>query len=137
MLALFAVFVELYQQGKDVYVLAGNHDWIGEEFVFSEAKMLLDSFAAPTSDSQSGGSLRFVTELEVHKIEGKRVVFLPYSPFLESDSVDAAREPSDDILIQEMREQSTILLGSSHKGEQMSGRVNTVLLDVLEELDVV
>jgi len=36
LLELFSFFVELYHQGKDVYVLAGNHDWIQNEFVYKE-----------------------------------------------------------------------------------------------------
>ena len=39
LLALFRFFVELYSSGKDVHVLAGNHDWIAEQFVFEEGRL--------------------------------------------------------------------------------------------------
>ena len=42
LLALFSFFVELYHAGKDVYVLAGNHDWIDNHFVFAEGKHAFD-----------------------------------------------------------------------------------------------
>jgi DNA repair exonuclease SbcCD nuclease subunit len=38
LLALYEFFLELFTEGKEVYVLAGNHDWLGETFVFHEAQ---------------------------------------------------------------------------------------------------
>lgn len=42
LLALFGFFVELYKQGKSVWILAGNHDRIQEHFVFTEGKWSFD-----------------------------------------------------------------------------------------------
>ncbi len=33
---LFDLFLDFRQQGKNVYILAGNHDWIGQQFVYAE-----------------------------------------------------------------------------------------------------
>ncbi len=33
---LFDLFLSLRKSGKNVYVLAGNHDWIGQQFVYAE-----------------------------------------------------------------------------------------------------
>jgi hypothetical protein len=32
----------LYRQGKNIYILAGNHDWLGSSFVFEEGKKVFD-----------------------------------------------------------------------------------------------
>lgn len=51
LLKLFGLFVELYQQGKNVYVLAGNHDWLGEHFVYAEGQYAIDALANVESDN--------------------------------------------------------------------------------------
>jgi len=38
LLQLYKLFLELFEQGKDVYILAGNHDRLGNSFVFEEAQ---------------------------------------------------------------------------------------------------
>lgn len=38
LLQLFELFVERYQQDKQVIVLAGNHDWIQDAYVYAEAQ---------------------------------------------------------------------------------------------------
>ena len=42
LLALFELFLEFYGQGKNLYILAGNHDWLGNSFVFEEGKQVFD-----------------------------------------------------------------------------------------------
>jgi len=34
--------LELYRKGKNLYTLAGNHDWLGNSFVFEEGKQVFD-----------------------------------------------------------------------------------------------
>lgn len=41
-LALYSFFIELFEQGKTIYVLAGNHDWLTDSFVYAEAKKAFD-----------------------------------------------------------------------------------------------
>ncbi|MEI6672990.1 MAG: hypothetical protein WCL02_06815 [bacterium] len=36
------MFLELFGQGKTVYVLSGNHDRLGSSFVFEEAQKAFD-----------------------------------------------------------------------------------------------
>lgn len=38
LLQLYKLFLELFEQGKTVYILAGNHDRLGSSFVFEEAQ---------------------------------------------------------------------------------------------------
>jgi UDP-2,3-diacylglucosamine pyrophosphatase LpxH len=35
------LFIELASQGKTLYIVAGNHDWIAGHFVFEEARQTL------------------------------------------------------------------------------------------------
>jgi calcineurin-like phosphoesterase len=42
LLALFELFLELYTQGKNLYILAGNHDRLGNSFVYEEGKQVFD-----------------------------------------------------------------------------------------------
>ena len=76
LLSLFALFVELYQQGKHVYVLAGNHDWLGEHFVFAEGQYAIDALKAVNGYGK--GSLHFITKPRLTQIEGQHVYFLPF-----------------------------------------------------------
>ena len=38
LLELYNMFLDLFTQGKNVYVLSGNHDRLGSSFVFEEAQ---------------------------------------------------------------------------------------------------
>jgi metallophosphoesterase superfamily enzyme len=38
LMALYHFFLELFKSGKNIYILAGNHDRLGNTFVFEEAK---------------------------------------------------------------------------------------------------
>ncbi|HBB04870.1 TPA: hypothetical protein DCZ39_08565 [Patescibacteria group bacterium] len=38
LLHLYNLFLELFEQGKNVYIVAGNHDRLGSSFVFEEAQ---------------------------------------------------------------------------------------------------
>ena len=37
------MFLELFTQGKNVYVLSGNHDRLGSSFVFEEAQKAFET----------------------------------------------------------------------------------------------
>ena len=38
LLQLYKLFLELFDEGKHIYILAGNHDRLGNSFVFEEAQ---------------------------------------------------------------------------------------------------
>jgi len=42
--------LELFSKGKNVYVLAGNHDWVGNTFVFEEAKRTFETINTVKSE---------------------------------------------------------------------------------------
>lgn len=62
--ALFDLFLHLRKEGKNLYILAGNHDRIGQQFVYAEGKKIAD-LLPQTSDH----IIRFITSPEIHTIE--------------------------------------------------------------------
>jgi hypothetical protein len=109
LLQLFSFFLELVKQGKDVYVMSGNHDWIQEHFVYAESAHAMEVFSPYISGSS--GSIEFITEICWRTIEDKQMLFVPF--YLLDD--------------QERGGSFDALLESANKGEQQSGRVNTII----------
>jgi DNA repair exonuclease SbcCD nuclease subunit len=73
LMQLYGLLVHWYQQGKTIYVLAGNHDRLGSHFVYDEAKTAFDLL-----NQHSTNKLYFITNPACFNIEGKQVFFLPY-----------------------------------------------------------
>jgi DNA repair exonuclease SbcCD nuclease subunit len=109
LLQLYAFFLELVQQGKEVYVMSGNHDWIQEHFVYAESAQAFQIFSWALIGTT--GKLEFITECCRRTIEDKQIFFVPFY-MLE----DQERGGSFDAL-----------LDSSNKQEQQSGRINTLM----------
>ncbi|MDR2416334.1 MAG: metallophosphoesterase [Candidatus Peribacteria bacterium] len=79
LLALYDLFLDLYQQGKSLYILAGNHDRLGNHFVFEEAKKAFSILSSLMKGrTEEGGSLHFITTPFLTEIEGRSICFLPY-----------------------------------------------------------
>jgi len=72
LLQLFKKIITLAQQGKDVYILAGNHDRIQDHFVYEEAKQAFDLFGDEIHH------IHFVTEPVLKNIEGIDCLLFPY-----------------------------------------------------------
>ena len=80
LLQLYKLFLELFDQGKNVYVVAGNHDRLGNSFVFEEAQKAFDilwhdKFKAIT---QWHGKIQFITKPTQETIEGEEILLLPF-----------------------------------------------------------
>lgn len=123
LMQLYRLLVKWFQRGKTIYVLAGNHDRLWSHFVFAEAKAAFDLL-----NQHSTNKLLFITQPEMHTIEGKWVFFLPYmidvqmpelSDMYESWVHQALKSTIDDLML------------SNHAGEQLSGKINAVLLDAV------
>ena len=78
LLKLYSFFLELYQGWKNVYILAWNHDWLGNTFVFEEAKRTYDIIKNVFHWDENGGKIEFITEPKVEQIEWENILFLPY-----------------------------------------------------------
>jgi hypothetical protein len=73
LLALLDFFLELTEQWKSVYVLAGNHDRLGQHFVYAEAEKIQNSkFKIQNS------WIHFITTPQIINIESEDIFFLPY-----------------------------------------------------------
>jgi DNA repair exonuclease SbcCD nuclease subunit len=71
LLALLDFFIELIHHGKEIYVLAGNHDRLGQHFVYTEAEKILNH-------TKNNHNLHFITEPCSKQIDNETVIFLPY-----------------------------------------------------------
>jgi len=71
LLALLDFFLELTLQDKEVYILAGNHDRLGQHFVYTEAEKILNY-------NNNTHKIHFITEPCVQEIDQETLIFLPY-----------------------------------------------------------
>ena len=85
LLALFELFLELYTQGKNLYILAGNHDRLGNSFVYEEGKQVFDLL----QHQQSSGKLHFITKPRLTELEGEKILFLPFCLDLHEEEYPA------------------------------------------------
>lgn len=72
LLKLFSKFLELAQQGKDVYILAGNHDRVSDHFVYEEGKQAFALLGELISN------IHFITQPVLTQIEGQDCLLFPY-----------------------------------------------------------
>ena len=74
LLALLDFFLELVQHGKEVYIVAWNHDWLGQHFVYTEAEKILHH-----NHTISEHHIHFITQPCVKTIDNQTIIFLPYT----------------------------------------------------------
>lgn len=117
LLKLFRFFVWLAHWWKNVYVLAGNHDWISNHFVFSEGATLLDLLDADVWS----WTLEFITTPIYKEIEQQRILFFPYCTLPETDYPIKEWWPYQ------------FLLDSENANEQRSWRANSLLDSLIEK----
>lgn len=105
LLELYDLFLELYLQGKNLYILAGNHDWLWKSFVFEEGKkafQLLQAFTTlperktsfPSDISQQ--EIHFITKPFLLEIEAKQICFLPYMLDIDLQEYPGIEQFQDD-----------------------------------------
>lgn len=125
LMSLYHFFLELFKAGKNVYILAGNHDRLGNNFVFEEAKKAFALFES---------NIHFITEPMLTEIEGEKIFFLPY--FID-DAGRGTRDAENKILDPRnvTRDPSLIqkLIDSPNKNEKLSWIANQILLDMIEK----
>lgn len=129
--ALFALYefcVQLFEQGKSVFVLAWNHDRLGDSFVYAEVKKAFDLLHA-----HSDGKLHFITQPQIYTIDGENVLFFPYMIHKISD-MPVVTEPRTDIE-QSIQTQIITLAASDNKNEQFSSYLNALLLSYTQQYD--
>jgi hypothetical protein len=73
LLSLFEWWIRLHHQGKNLYILAWNHDRIWDQFVYEQAKQSRDII-----NRYSDHHIYFITRPQIHQIQGQTIFFLPY-----------------------------------------------------------
>jgi uncharacterized protein YggL (DUF469 family) len=141
LLYLYTLFLELFSQWKNVYILAWNHDWIGNTFVFEEAKRTYEMITNNFVSNDKWWKIEFITKPKLENIEWEDVLFLPY--FLEIDELLSSWAKSKDIKlysstgsewqISEIETTIKTLSESSKKNEFISAKVNQILLDYIKK----
>ena len=102
------------QSGKYVYVLAGNHDRLGQHFVYTEAQKIIQH-------ADPDHRLQFITEPCFTTIEDQTVLLLPYHINRGSYIPKQASYPFE--ILQEQ---------SSHPNIIQSYHLNACLYDMLQ-----
>jgi len=109
-LELFELFLEFFSKWKSIYVLAGNHDWVWETFVFEEVQKAFDILNTHTPNK-----IFFITQPLLTEIEWEKMLFLPFNFNITLDWLEE-RNPNFEIL-----------LNSKNKNEIFSWIINNVL----------
>ena len=158
LLKLYSFFLKLYQEWKNVYILAWNHDWLGNTFVFEEAKRTYDIIKNVFHWDENGGKIEFITEPKVENIEWEDVLFLPYCLEIGEESVplmkgdrgglwtsptppykggqdSSLRSEWQGLWAQLMEIESTVntLSKSQNKNEKFSAELNKLLLEYYQK----
>lgn len=108
--AFFDQCLAWYRSGKQLYLLAGNHDWLGQFFVFDEGKKAFELFQ---------GGISFITEPCIQEIEGERILFFPHVL-----QVDLAAYPGIEDLADEWYHQ---MLATGKKALILSAKLDLLL----------
>ena len=139
LLQLYKLFLELFEQGKDVYILAGNHDRLGSSFVFEEAQKAFDIIQNAefikqklTAGRQGSewGKIQFITKPTIANIEGEETLLLPF--FLPNEIEVNTYNPKNERL-KAISDFSTILEKSTHKHEAFSWYINKLLAEYIDK----
>lgn len=118
LLEFFDILVSLFQEGKNIYVLAWNHDRINESFVFEEAKKSFDIL-----NQNSKNKLYFITQAFLEEIEWKKILFLPFN--INLNCKEDVCEWVDPFLEKDIQ----MLHNSKNSNERFSSKLNNLLLD--------
>ena len=111
LLKVYDFFVDLYESWKVVYVLAWNHDWISGNFVFQEWKRAFDLIRDATT------WIHFITEPTLVTIQCQECLMAPY--FVPTEETYNTAQYQE-------------LLSSESTKEQVSGRINSMLTDMIQ-----
>lgn len=122
LLSLYHFFVELFEQGKSVYILSGNHDRLGSSFVFEEAQKAFSIIQK--YDTKHQGNLHFITQPTVVTIENQKIILFPF--MLQVPEQQPKQQPS-------WIKNIEYLATSSNKNEQISWKINNCLAALLEQ----
>lgn len=113
LLELFQLFLELYKQWKNVYILSWNHDRLWENFVFEEWKKVFDLI------KDNNSNIKFVTQPKLEEIEWEKILFFPFCLNLDEEHYDEYKEWENEL--------TKYLLSSKDKNEVFSWKINQLI----------
>lgn len=138
---LLDIIIKRFHNGKNIYILAGNHDRIGSEFVYHQSAAIFNILNKHT-DNQ----IHFITEPTITLINNKKTLFLPYMITQNFDIHDLIDNTSTNI--GDLRDNLTWELSSdvinqnihhliNHKNHnhQISWLVNLTIQNTLSQYD--
>ena len=131
LLELYKVFLELFEQGKNVYVLAGNHDRLGSSFVFEEAQKAFEIIqnAEFKMQNEEWGKIKFVTKPLLETTEGEEILLLPF--FLPGEHEENSYTPKNERL-KAISDFSTLLEKWNNMHDQLSWYINKYLSEQID-----
>lgn len=131
LLQLYGLFLELFEQGKNVYILAGNHDWLGSSFVFEEAQKAFETIINDKLEMIDWiGKIKFITKPLLETIEGEKILFMPF--FLPWKNEELNYIPKNEKL-KAISDFSALLEKSNNKHEAFSGYINKYLAEQVDK----
>ena len=113
LLELFQLFLELYKQWKNIFVLAWNHDRLWENFVFEEGKKVFDLI------EEENANIHFITKPQLYEIEWEKILFLPFCLNINTSNYEEYKD-GENIITQS-------LLESKDKNEIFSWKINQLV----------
>lgn len=131
LLKLYSFFLELYQGWKNVYILAGNHDWLWNTFVFEEAKRTYEIIKNVFDKWKSSGKIEFITQPKVEQIEWENILFLPYCLEIDSSSYFGQQNWWTEFI--EIENTINMLSKAQNKNEKFSAEINKFLLEYYQK----
>jgi len=130
LLQLYKLFLDLFDQGKNIYILSGNHDRLGSSFVFEEAQKAFDIVLKHGDmGTWKHGNIKFITQPTIETIEGEHILLLPF--FLPSEIHANTYSPNDERL-KSISDFAAMLEKSTNKNEAFSWYINQL---VAEQID--
>jgi len=132
LLQLYKLFLELFEQWKDVYIISGNHDRLGSSFVFEEAQKAFDVLLQDRFKELTKGKwkVHFVTKPLVQTIEGEEILLLPF--FLPNEVEENTYSPKNERL-KSISDFANLLQKSNNKHEAFSWYINKFLAEQIDK----
>jgi len=130
LLQLYWLFLDLFTKGKTIYILAGNHDRLGNSFVFEEAKKAFDILFTVEWWTTNKGKIQFITTPKIEDIEGETILFVPF--FLPWEKKERNYIPKNEKL-KAISDFGQLLTQSSNKHEAFSGYINSYIAEHIDK----
>jgi hypothetical protein len=122
LLALLDLFLLYARQDKHIYILAGNHDRLGQHFVYAEAEKIL------YHHNHNNHHIHFITQPCIKQIEDQNVIFMPYLLSRSGYTPQSESYDFDDELM--------ACRNTSHPQTHASYLLNCCISDMLATLEI-